>query len=102
VRYRPSTFQDGTFLSAFAGGMVIRLIHTTAAYWGLLLIAVYPGLHWEMIMALNCLHIYGAGKIVLRKRGDYVGEYSYCLFFMGRQYPVIGTTDSAKNRRRSL
>jgi hypothetical protein len=32
------------------GGMVIRLIHTTAAYWGLLLIAVHLGLHWEMII----------------------------------------------------
>jgi hypothetical protein len=32
------------------GGMIIRLIHTTAAWWGLILIAVHVGLHWEMIM----------------------------------------------------
>ena len=32
------------------GGMFLRQIHTTAAYWGLLLIAVHVGLHWEMIM----------------------------------------------------
>jgi hypothetical protein len=32
------------------GGMVIRLIHTTAAYWSLLLIAIHLGLHWEIII----------------------------------------------------
>jgi hypothetical protein len=32
------------------GGMLIRLIHTTAAYWGIILIAVHIGLHWGMIM----------------------------------------------------
>jgi hypothetical protein len=35
----------------FGGGMQIRLIHTSAAYWGLILIAVHVGTHWEMIMA---------------------------------------------------
>jgi hypothetical protein len=32
------------------GGMGVRQIHTTAAYWGLLLIAVHLGLHWEIII----------------------------------------------------
>jgi hypothetical protein len=32
------------------GGMGLRQAHTTAAYWGLLLIAVHLGLHWEMII----------------------------------------------------
>jgi hypothetical protein len=32
------------------GGMIIRQIHTTAAYWGLILIAVHIGFHWGMIM----------------------------------------------------
>jgi hypothetical protein len=32
------------------GGMGLRQIHTTAAYWGLLLMAVHLGLHWEMII----------------------------------------------------
>jgi hypothetical protein len=32
------------------GGMGLRQVHTTAAYWGLLLTAVHLGLHWEMII----------------------------------------------------
>jgi uncharacterized membrane protein len=32
------------------GGMIIRLIHTTAAWWGIILIAVHVGLHWGIIM----------------------------------------------------
>jgi hypothetical protein len=32
------------------GGMIIRLIHTTAAYWSIILVAVHIGLHWGMIM----------------------------------------------------
>jgi hypothetical protein len=32
------------------GGMAIRLIHTTAAYWCLPLIGAHLGLHWGMIM----------------------------------------------------
>jgi hypothetical protein len=32
------------------GGMALRMIHTTAAYWGLPLIGVHLGLHWGMIM----------------------------------------------------
>ena len=35
----------------FSGEMQIRLIHTSAAYWGLILIGVHVGMHWEMIMA---------------------------------------------------
>jgi hypothetical protein len=35
----------------FSGGMRIRLVHTSAAYWGLILIAVHVGMHWEMIMS---------------------------------------------------
>jgi hypothetical protein len=30
--------------------MALRQIHTTAAYWGLIMIAVHTGLHWEMIL----------------------------------------------------
>jgi hypothetical protein len=33
-----------------SGGMALRKIHTTAAYWGLLLIAVHIGLHWGMFI----------------------------------------------------
>jgi hypothetical protein len=32
------------------GGMVLRLIHTTAAYWGLPLIGIHLGLNWGMII----------------------------------------------------
>jgi hypothetical protein len=32
------------------GGMALRLIHTTAAYWGLPLIGIHLGLHWGMVM----------------------------------------------------
>jgi hypothetical protein len=32
------------------GGMWLRRLHTTAAYWGLLLMGVHVGLHWNMIM----------------------------------------------------
>jgi hypothetical protein len=32
------------------GGMVLRQIHTTAAYWGLPLIGVHIGLHWGMFI----------------------------------------------------
>jgi hypothetical protein len=30
--------------------MTLRQIHTTAAYWGLIIIAVHTGLHWGMIL----------------------------------------------------
>jgi hypothetical protein len=33
------------------GGMLLRQIHTTAAYWLLFLIAVHVGLHWQIIIA---------------------------------------------------
>ncbi|MDR2179628.1 MAG: DUF4405 domain-containing protein [Synergistaceae bacterium] len=36
----------------FSGGMQIRQAHTLAAYWGLILIAVHVGMHWEMIMGV--------------------------------------------------
>jgi hypothetical protein len=36
----------------FSGGMGVRQAHTTAAYWGLILIAVHLGMHWDMIMAV--------------------------------------------------
>jgi glucan phosphoethanolaminetransferase (alkaline phosphatase superfamily) len=32
------------------GDMLLRQTHTAAAYWGLPLIGVHAGLHWEMIM----------------------------------------------------
>jgi hypothetical protein len=32
------------------GGMLLRQIHTTAAYWGLLLIGAHVGLHWGMFI----------------------------------------------------
>jgi hypothetical protein len=32
------------------GGMLLRQIHTTAAYWGLPLIGVHLGLNWEMFV----------------------------------------------------
>jgi hypothetical protein len=35
----------------FIGGMGVRQAHTIAAYWGLILIAIHLGMHWEMIMA---------------------------------------------------
>jgi hypothetical protein len=38
----------------FSGGMQIRLVHTSAAYWGLILIAIHVGIHWGMIMAAVC------------------------------------------------
>jgi hypothetical protein len=33
-----------------SGGIALRQIHTTAAYWGFLLIAVHIGLHWGMFI----------------------------------------------------
>jgi hypothetical protein len=35
----------------FDSGMQIRQIHTSTAYWGLILVAVHIGMHWEMIVA---------------------------------------------------
>jgi hypothetical protein len=32
------------------GGMLLRQIHTTAAYWGLILIGAHIGLHWGMFI----------------------------------------------------
>jgi hypothetical protein len=32
------------------GGMVLRQIHTTAAYWGLPLTGVHIGIHWQMFI----------------------------------------------------
>jgi hypothetical protein len=32
------------------GGMILRQIHTTAAYWSLLLIGLHVGLHWGIIL----------------------------------------------------
>ncbi|GMO14842.1 MAG: DUF4405 domain-containing protein [Treponemataceae bacterium] len=32
------------------GGMSLRTIHTTAAYWSLPLVGVHLGLHWEMVV----------------------------------------------------
>jgi hypothetical protein len=53
------------------GGMVLRQIHTSAAYWLLIFIAVHVGLHWQMIIASfhKILKITGENrvqKIVLR------------------------------------
>jgi ABC-type uncharacterized transport system permease subunit len=31
--------------------MVLRMIHTTAAYWGLPLIGIHLGLHWGMVIS---------------------------------------------------
>jgi hypothetical protein len=35
----------------FDGGMRTRQAHTITAYWGLILISVHVGMHWDMIMA---------------------------------------------------
>ena len=45
--------QSRTVLSflKLPGGMFLRQIHTTAAYWGLPLIGVHVGLHWGMVIA---------------------------------------------------
>jgi hypothetical protein len=45
-------FQSRTVLAFLhlSGGMTLRQIHTAAAYWGLLLIAVHIGLHWGMFI----------------------------------------------------
>jgi hypothetical protein len=53
------------------GGMMIRLIHTTAAYWTLPLIGAHIGLHWEMIInsfrkPAKTNKENGAGKIISR------------------------------------
>jgi hypothetical protein len=33
-----------------SGGMLLRQVHTFAAYWGLLLVSIHIGLHWEAIL----------------------------------------------------
>jgi hypothetical protein len=45
-------FQSRTILAFLhlPGGMVLRQIHTTAAYWSFILIGLHAGLHWGMIM----------------------------------------------------
>ena len=45
--------QSRTVLSflKLPGGMFLRQIHTTAAYWGIPLIGVHVGLHWGMAIA---------------------------------------------------
>jgi hypothetical protein len=34
------------------GSLEIRQVHTSAAYWGLILISVHIGMHWEMIISV--------------------------------------------------
>ncbi|NTJ11524.1 DUF4405 domain-containing protein [Rhizobium lusitanum] len=40
-------------MSAF-GGFTVRQIHTLAAYWALVIVAVHLGLRWPMIMGVAC------------------------------------------------
>jgi hypothetical protein len=35
-----------------SGGMLLRQIHTTTAYWSLILVAAHIGLHWEIISSV--------------------------------------------------
>lgn len=39
------------FLQIRNNGLIARQIHTLAAYWGLILMAVHIGMHWEMIIS---------------------------------------------------
>lgn len=48
---------SGLFLSKYIlgfmnlpGSMLLRQIHTTSAYWGIVLSAVHLGMHWEMVL----------------------------------------------------
>lgn len=38
------------FMHIQNSGLIARQIHTFAAYWGLILMAVHIGMHWEMVM----------------------------------------------------
>jgi cytochrome b561 len=39
-----------TFLQIHNSGLIARQIHTLAAYWGLILMAIHIGMHWGMII----------------------------------------------------
>jgi hypothetical protein len=49
------------------GDMLLRQAHTTAAYWGLPLIGVHVGLHWEMIMNWFGKMTHVSGSSIMRK-----------------------------------
>jgi hypothetical protein len=55
------------------GGMIVRLIHTTAAYWLIPLIGIHLGLHWGMVAR----HI---GKNCLVKNGMRIAAFLFALF----------------------
>jgi len=38
------------FMHIQNNGLIARQIHTLAAYWGLILMAIHVGMHWEMVM----------------------------------------------------
>jgi hypothetical protein len=36
----------------FSGGMILRKIHTFAAYWGLVLVSIHIWIHWDTIITI--------------------------------------------------
>jgi hypothetical protein len=56
--------------------MLLRQIHTTAAYWGLLLISVHVGLHWRAPKADSTM----SAKIVFRTLAVLIAAFGVWAF----------------------
>lgn len=44
--------QDLFVFLHLGGGMAVRQLHTSVAWWGLVLMSIHVGFHWEMVMNL--------------------------------------------------
>ena len=59
-------------LSQFFDGETLRSLHSAAAYWGLVLIGVHTGLHWEFIQA-------GQSRLIVRCRKNSITRIAFQL-----------------------
>jgi hypothetical protein len=70
----------------FSGGMLLRQVHTFAAYWGLFLVSIHIGIHWETISNVISRSMRNTGiarlpKIIPRCLATLVFLYGLDSFF---------------------
>ncbi|GHT61506.1 hypothetical protein FACS1894109_20120 [Spirochaetia bacterium] len=63
-----------------SGGMLLRSIHTTAAYWGLPEIGVHLGLHWRMFLKGTCKMLGVSGKNRARAIAAKITAFLFAAF----------------------
>lgn len=81
-----------TFLPVQGGMALARRMHILGAYWGLILMSVHLGLHWNMFLGLakrkvgkvNSLHL---GRMFLFLLGILIAAYG-AFVFMHRDFPT--------------